>query len=221
MKYAPLPVCLLAAACFFAFLLAATEAATISELWPLNTIVPDNSIVGLSDVRQLNSDITSITDVTVTLNVTGGFAGDFFAYVVHSSGYAVLLNRIGRSSSDPLGNPAGGLQLMFTDSALTDIHVALNSVALFTGSYQPDGRTADPSVVLNTSPRSANLSAFNGLPASGTWTLFVADVAAGEQGTVQSWGLKVTGAVPEPGPAALSAWALSLLCSRRRRKPAG
>lgn len=209
----------LAIACFSAFLMSLARAATIIENWPLNTNVPDNNSVGISDVRQLSMDtssITQITEVTVTLNIAGGWAGDFFAYVVHDSGYAVLLNRIGRTSTNSFGNPAGGLQLTFADSAFADVHTAPSSVSL-TGIYQPDGRTADPSVVLDTSPRSAMLASFIGRPAGGTWTLFVADVSPGSQGVVQSWGLKVTG-VPEPGPAALACWALGLLSTRRMRR---
>lgn len=217
MKHAPFLSCSLAAACFPGFFSYPVRATTIIESWTINAPVPDNSSVGMSDVRLLNVDIPEITEVTVTLNVTGGWGGDFFAYVVHSSGYTVLLNRIGRSSTDLLGNAASGLQLTFTDSALTDVHVAPNSASPLIGIFQPDGRTADPSVALTTSPRTALLSSFNGLAAGGTWTLFVADVSPGDGGTVQSWGLKVTG-VPEPATVALLGWTICLWNSRRPRR---
>ncbi len=42
-----------------------------------------------------------------------------------------------------------------------------------------DGRGSDPLVALNTDPRAAMLSSFNGLPAKGSWTHFIADQSAG------------------------------------------
>jgi hypothetical protein len=174
----------------------------------------------MSDTRQVTSDIASITAVTVTLRIAGGWAGDLFAYVVHNSGYAVLLNRIGRSTSNLFGNSASGLQVTFADGAPTDIHLAPNSATALTGNFQPDGRTADPNVVLDTSLRSAMLSTFNGLAASGSWTLFVADMSPGSEATVQSWELQITGTVPEPTVTVLSVWSACLLCLRRRRAPA-
>ena len=217
MKYPHFIFCSLAAVCFPGFFAYPVCANTIIESWTINAAVPDNSSVGISDTRQFNADITEITEVTVTLNVTGGWGGDFFAYVVHNSGYSVLLNRIGRSSTDLLGNPASGLQLTFTDTVLTDVHVAPSSASPLIGIFQPDGRTADPSLVLTTSPRTKMLSSFNGLAAGGTWTLFVADVSPGDGGTVQSWGLKVTG-VPEPSTGALLGLTICLWNSRRQRR---
>jgi hypothetical protein len=217
MKSALLLASRLAVACLCGLLATPADGATVGGTWLLNTPVPDNSALGLSDARQLNTDIASITAVTVTLRIAGGWAGDLFAYVVHNSGYAVLLNRIGRSTSNPLGNSASGLDATFADSAPADIHLVPNSVGILTGNYQPDGRTADASVVLGTSPRTAMLSSFNGLAAGGVWTLFVADTSPGSEATVQSWELQITGTVPEPGVTVLSMWSLCLLCLRRRR----
>ena len=42
----------------------------------------------------------------------------------------------------------------------------------------------------------------NGLDPNGSWTLFFADLSAGDQTTLTSWSLEIT-AVPEPVPAAL------------------
>ena len=33
----------------------------------------------------------------MTLNLSGGWNGDLYAYLVHNSGFAVLLNRVGRN----------------------------------------------------------------------------------------------------------------------------
>jgi subtilisin-like proprotein convertase family protein len=37
-------------------------------------------------------------------------------------------------------------------------------------------------------------TAFNGMPAAGTWKLDVADTAASDVGTLDSWSLKIVGA---------------------------
>ena len=59
-------------------------------------------------------------------------------------------------------------------------------------------RNFDPGLVLDTTPRGANLGSFVGEDPSGEWTLFLADVDFGEQGTLVSWSMTIT-AVPEPG----------------------
>lgn len=64
---------------------------------------------------------------------------------------------------------------------------------------------------------------FNGMEASGDWTIFFSDQGAAGQSTVASWGLDVE-AVPEPvnvalgifGAGALLAWAGSAWKKRRR-----
>jgi subtilisin-like proprotein convertase family protein len=91
--------------------------------------------------------------------------------------------------------------------------------AQLTGTSQPDGRKVDPNVVTNLSPRNAMLNSFQNLPASGDWTLFVADVSSGDTHTLQSWGLTITGSdVPEPSFFALAAGAAVLMAANRRRR---
>lgn len=186
-----------------------------------NTSIPDNSTVGVTDSHTISSAITSITSITVQLTITGGFNGDYYAYLVHDSGFAVLLNRIGRTSGNTLGSSGSGINVIFDDSALNgDIHLAPDGSPL-TGTWQPDARNVDPSTSLDSSPRTAFLISFNGLDASGTWTLFVADVSAVSTGTFTSWELEIIG-VPEPGTLALAligggALAYSLLRARLRR----
>ncbi len=211
------PYCSRAALAAFGLLAAsnAATAANFSGLWLLGQDVPDNSIIGLTDVRTVNSEVTNILGVTVTLNISGGWAGDLYAYVVHDSGFAVLLNRPGRTAANTSGNPASGLQVTFEDSAATDIHLAPSVSGVLAGTLQPDGRTADPAVVTGTSPRTAMLNSFNGLPASGVWSLYIADVSAGGEAVVQSWGLQITG-IPEPSAAFLLIGGSFLLARRRR-----
>jgi len=192
-------------------------ATTWSQTWNVSTAIPDNDDVGFADTRTINvPDITEIENVTVTINLSGGWNGDLYAYLVHDSGFSVLLNRPGRSESNPDGSATVGMQITFDDSAASDVHTAIPmSGGGVIGTYQPDGRITDPLVVLDTDPRPAMLSSFIGLDASGTWTLFVADQNPGDESTLQSWSLTIVG-VPEPGAALLAIFgALSLL--RRKR----
>src|SRR5437899_5148646 len=74
--------------------------------------IPDGSLIGFQDSRLLSVPFNTIQDVTVRLNVagvSGGWNGDLYAYLVHDSGFAILLNRVGRSSSEPFGYGDAGM----------------------------------------------------------------------------------------------------------------
>ena len=56
------------------------------------------------------------------LKITGTFNGDLFCYVTHSSGYSVLLNRVGRTAGNAFGYDDPGLDVLFDDDAVNDVH---------------------------------------------------------------------------------------------------
>ena len=171
--------------------------------------IPDGSLVGMqssytfSDIYDYN-----ITDVVVTLNVSGGYNGNLYAYLTHGSGTAVLLNRVGVGSSDSFGASGSGLTtLILSSSAANNIHFNLSGT---TGTYAPDGRAIDPLSVASAFddlPPGNALTAWNGTSPNGVWTLYFADVVTGG-GTpnLTSWSLDVT-AVPEPANVALGIFA--------------
>lgn len=204
-------------ACACVLLPLAANAATLSNTWTVNATIPDNDDVGYTDTRNLVTlDISQIESVTVALNFTGGWNGDIFAYLVHSTGFTVLLNRPGRDTGAPDGSATVGMAITLDDLATTDIHTGIPmSGGIVTGTWKPDGRTADPLVVVSSDPRNALFSSFDGLDANGNWTLFVADQSAGNTSTLQSWSLTVTG-VPEPSAALFAAMASMGLLRRRR-----
>ena len=205
----------------FASLSAPAGAAIIyTGIFTVSTAIPDADDVGISDTRNVSAvDLTNIQLVTVTLNLTGGWNGDLYGYLVHSTGFSVLLNRPGRDTGTPDGSASSGMSVTLADGAATDIHTAIPmSGGPVTGTYQPDGRTADPLAVLSSSPRSAMLSSFNGLDANGSWTLFLADQSPGDVATLSSWTLHIEG-IPEPGSASLTTAAVALLLGRRRKNP--
>lgn len=158
--------------------------------------VPDGNAAGWTDSRSVSMAETVITDVNVRLNITDGYNGDLYVYLVHSSGFSVLLNRMGRTSGDPLGNSGSGFAIWFDDAAGVNAHSYTSD-----GTYHVDGRTTDPANAVDTdTPNSAvYLDSFNGLDANGTWTLFVADMSGGDdtESHIVSWELEIT-AVPEP-----------------------
>ncbi len=199
--------------------LAANAATTFTETWNVSTAIPDNDDAGYTNTRNLVApDITEIESVTVALNFSGGWNGDLYVYLVHGTGFSVLLNRPGRDTGTPDGAATVGMSITLDDLATTDIHTGIPmSGGVVTGTWKPDGRTADPLVVVSSDPRSALLSSFDGLNANGNWTLFVADQSPGSVSTLQSWTLTVTG-VPEPSAALLAAMASLGLLRRRRRE---
>jgi subtilisin-like proprotein convertase family protein len=163
-------------------------------------VIPDGSLTGWADTRTVSiPGFNDITDLRVTLNLSGGWNGDLYAYLVESSGFAVLLNRVGRGTANSPGYGNPGMNVTFSDAASVNIH-SYGGVGVPVGSYQPDGRNinplSSPATFSSTSPTTP-LSSFNGLNPNGNWTLFIADVSAGDVSTVTSWGLDIA-AVPEP-----------------------
>jgi subtilisin-like proprotein convertase family protein len=179
----------------------------------LNLPIPDVNPVGTSDTQQIGSTL-SIAEIKASLTITGStaFTGDFYAYLGHNSQIAVLLNRVGRSDSNPFGYNDAGIQATFYDSAVNgDVHnyrltltgshsTPVPSPGVLTGEWAPDGRNISPASVQDMSPRTATLSSFIGTSAAGEWTLFIADLSEGGTGTLTDWSLEIV-AVPEPSVA--------------------
>ena len=194
------------------------HAVTVMDTTTLSTLIPDNDAVGVSDTLDIsNSEALEIVSVQVDLEISGGWNGDLYVYLQHGDNLAVLLNRVGRTNSNPDGFGSSGMQVSLLDSALDDIHTSLPDTGTPTGTYQPDGRSTDPLLVLDTDPRDAMLSVFNGMDANGEWTLFLADQSAGDESTIVSWTLTIE-AVPEPSAAMLAALGAVTMLMRRSRR---
>lgn len=176
-----------------------TDTATYSP----GITIPDNNLNGVANTQIFSSAIQSITDVRVGLNISGGFDGDIYAYLTHGlSGFAVLLNRIGVSSSDIYGSYNSGFAVTLSDSAAADIHGSPANGGTLTGTWQPDGRNISPLNALDTTPRTALLDTFNGMDPNGDWTLFLADTSPVGVGTLNNWTLTVVGntlPIPDSG----------------------
>lgn len=152
-------------------------------------VVPDNNFSGWSDTRTVGAIPTgSFTSLSVDLQLTGGWNGDLYAYLVHSSGFSVLLDRVGTGFAPGVfGYGDAGMNVTLAASG-TSIH-QYGGTSTFsstpTGTWMTDNTSGSLASFLSTNP-------------NGTWSLFVADLSAGGVTTVQSWGLQMDiVAVPE------------------------
>jgi len=187
------------------------HASVTNRFLGLNKAIPDGQVTGMVDSHALvftNNDFSLITNVQLTIKIGGGYNGDLYGYLVHDDGFAVLFNREGRTTGNPQGYSHSGFDITLADDG-DDLHFYqafgfdLNSHGQLTGTWAPDGRRADPGGVNENAEPGARLASFNGLNPNGTWTLFLADLDFGEQGTLVDWSLTVS-AVPEPAPAGLA-----------------
>ena len=190
--------------------------------------ISDGSLNGWSDSRTVigASGLWTITNVQVTLNLSGGNNGDLYAYLAHGDGFTVLLNRVGvgQAEGDAFGYANAGMNITLTaGGAQGNIH-NYGGAAVPSGAYQPDGRQIDPlssPAMFDTAGTDANLGSFTGLNPNGQWTLFIADVVTGGgQSTAISWGLEVDAIVevPEPGTIWVAALGLGLWRLRAARE---
>jgi len=174
----------------------------------LNAPIPGGDPAGLASFQTVTSAITNLSWLRVSLCVVGDFNGDLYGYVRHVQGsvtnFCVLLNRPGRSASNPWGYDDCGFNVLFDDaSPQGDVHIyeaVTNppSGSPVTGPWQPDGRDVDPSVVLDTTPRASNLSSFSNSDPNGEWTLFLADMSYGSTNMLVSWALLLSGTALPP-----------------------
>jgi subtilisin-like proprotein convertase family protein len=187
--------------------------------------IPDHNANGVADTELISfPDAISIDSLQVTLTISGGWNGDYYAYLKHgASGFSVLLNRAGVTGTSPYGYGDSGFNLTLSDAAPNgDVHFYQNvfnpNGSSLTGTWQPDGRNVDPDVVTGSSSRDAMLNSFAGLDPNGSWTLFVADDSAGGIGTLTGWGLSITAeTVPEPGAVGLLGIGFGLALFRQGR----
>ena len=201
--------------------LALTTHATIviDQTWTVNQSIPDANAAGVATSQTFTGlDASTINGVEVSFDITGGYNGDLYGYLVlrdanGNATSALLLNRVGTTGSDPFGSDGSGFShITLSDAGMIDIHGVNPGYgnAVGTGTY-----LADQSLGAN----SLN-STFAGSTANGTWTLFLSDLSGGDQSVLTSWSLNVS-VVPEPITWALLIFgtAMATLLIVRRRQP--
>ncbi|MDB4383948.1 hypothetical protein N9042_00450 [bacterium] len=187
------------------------QAASISITSSPSIVVTDGSSSGITDAINVSGNPEAIESITVEFNLSAAsgssaFLGDLYVYLTNGTDLAVLVNRPGGTSSNQFGySDNQSMMVLFSQLGLNDIHDYRTPVtgdpstplsSTLTGTWQPDSRNTDPSLVLDTDPRTADLSAFVGNPADGTYTLFVADMSSGNVHQLDSWTLNIE-TVPE------------------------
>ena len=206
------------------------------DLNNVNAGIPDANPVGITSVTNyslgslgLDGTTNTINGVDVRLNISGGYNGDLYGYLMLTDEHnqvvtAVLLNRVGRSGVADFGYGNTGFNVTLTATG-NDIHsyqsftYGLNGSGQLTNSWQADGRTNSPLGDFTSTSQTAGLGGLNGLSANGTWTLFLADVAGGDMRTLVSWGVDIS-VVPEPITWALMIFGAALTAVALRRRQA-
>ncbi len=178
----------------------------------LGTVAFDFTLGGSTDVTVTNANAAAITirdnnsaspypssitvagldgtvsKVVVTLN---GFShtwpSDVDVIVVGPGGQKVsLMGAVGGST------PANNAILVFDDDAASQIGAVITS-----GTWQPTGTAETMPAPAPADPYANALSEFNGSTPNGTWSLYVADAAAGDSGSIGSgWKIAVTASEP-------------------------
>ncbi len=195
----------------------AGAAIAINNNWTVNTVIPEGNPVGITAYQTFqNLPGSPITDVSVNLNISGGYNGGLYGYLTlqdanGNTATEVLLNEVGTTLANPFGSSGAGFNVTLSDSGTANgsIH---NTTGVPTGTWLPDSAaTLD--------------GTFGGLTANGTWTLYLADLdTGGGTSTLNSWGLEVT-VVPESAQIGLvaSVGCLLVTCGtnlfRRGRRP--
>ena len=153
-------------------------------------VVPDANLTGWVDTRSVSATPAgTFASLSVNLHLTGGWNGDLYAYLVHDSGFTVLLNHVGLGVSG-----VGGFG--YGDSGM-DVTLASTGTSI----HQYGGNSTFSSIPTGTwaaDNSSGGLDSFLGTSPNGTWSLFIADSSGGGVSTVQGWGLQMDiVAVPE------------------------
>ncbi|MEI8291108.1 MAG: proprotein convertase P-domain-containing protein [Verrucomicrobiota bacterium] len=168
------------------------------------TAIPDGSPVGVMEQFTVSSLGGSISNVQVTLDITGGFNGDLYAYLVDPQGQmVVLLNRPGVTSINPFGYGDAGMNITLDGLAENNIHDygSTPGYSLSGTTWAADGRNVNPQAagsLLYGTPTTATLSLFQNADANGVWTFFIADLGAGGGSVSLNNVILTIMTVPEP-----------------------
>lgn len=150
--------------------------------------IPDN---GTASPYPSTIAVSGVTDpikkVTVTLHdFNHTYVGDIDVLLVGPGGQSVIL-----MSDVADGYNASGLDLTFDDAAASQ----LPNFAFGSGTYRPTDYESGESFASPApgAPYGSTLTAFSGASANGTWSLYVFDDAAADQGGIYSgWTLTLT-----------------------------
>lgn len=158
-----------------------------------STIVDGNPGYIIANTMDLTSAGlgSSLSTLTVTLNISGGMNNGLYGYLKAPNGTTVILMNQPGYGVDGYGATGGGMNITLQDVGAVNGNIqSETSGSVLSGSYNAAG----------------SLSGFNGVNPDGAWTLYFADtLAGGGNATLSGWSLGIT-AVPEPVNVALGAF---------------
>ena len=177
-----------------------TAALLLTATWAQATLTQSQSFSGgtIADGNPLGTVFSGtysqtgfnspVLGATVGLDITGGYNGDLYAYLVAPNGTLVMLMNQPGVSVNGFGASGAGMNITLSDSGSTGIQ-GVTSGSVLSGTYSAAG----------------TLGTFNNSTANGTWELFFADLSSGGgTSTLNGWTLTLT-VVPEP-----ITWALGI-----------
>ncbi len=133
--------------------------------------IPDANPAGVTASIVIPAGSGTVSGLSVAIDLNHTWVGDLIVTISNGSTTVSLVNRPGYTGTGFGYSTDVGGQYVFTDAASTPFAVAAaTGPALAAGSYQP----ASP------------LSAFDGAPFEGTWTLTVSDNAGGDTGMINA-----------------------------------
>lgn len=153
--------------------------------------IPDDTPAGVSDIISGFNSFT-VGDVNIGLTITHTWVGDLCVTLEHNGVSVDVIQRMGDEvAGDPCHEegPFGCLLNNLAGIVLDDSGLGGNIEDACL-----DNLTSPPNYVPNNS-----LSAFNGMDASGDWTLTVVDRAGLDTGTFDQWSLELDTNVCKPG----------------------
>jgi len=193
------------------------EATTFSN--PGAITINDNSAATPYPSNIIVSGVTgAVTDVNVTISgISHTFPDDIDILLVGPSGQTILLMSDVGGALD-----VTGITLTLDDAALSALP---DGSPLVSGTFMPtnfDGNDGVNDIFPGPAPAGpygSLLSAFNGIDANGTWSLFVRDDEGVDIGSIANgWSLEIVTAVPEPGSLMLLSLGFAGLAARRFKK---
>lgn len=166
-----------------------TECELFLESLP-NVPIPDGDPVGVTDVISVGTDFV-IGDLDVDLVIDHTFVGDLCITLEHDGQTVQLVARSGADTGetchfeDPFGCAEDNYDLILDDEGTGG---AIEDLCSTTMTSRPNYTPFEP------------LSAFDGMNATGPWTMTVSDNAGLDTGTLLGWSLHLS-ACPPPCPA--------------------
>lgn len=149
--------------------------------------IPNNSSAGITTTITV-PDVYTIQDLNILLDIDHGNVGDLRIAVADQQTSVVLMNRP-RLNGDCDGNDMNDL-IADDEAGAQSLQLSCDDTG---GAY-----SNEEAYLAGSAPGPFVLSAFDGRPTNGTWTLNIQDQTGGASGTLHRWCLQFT--VPTPTP---------------------